>query len=115
AAAVRTLLGQGHRPDAIIAANAQVALGVLDELVAVGCRIPEDVGVAAVDDPFPASSFLPRLTIVEQPGYAMGKAAVELLTARLDPARRAEPPRETIFEATLKIGTSCGEPLGDAG
>lgn len=109
AEAVRALLRRGDRPDAIVAANAQVALGVLDELVASGCRIPEDVGVAAIDDPFPRSSFCPQLTIVEQPGYAMGKAAVDLLTARMDPARRADPPREIVFEATLRIGISCGE------
>lgn len=107
--AVRILLGQRERPDAIIAGNAQIALGVLDELVASGCRVPEDVGVATIDDPFPASTFVPRLTIVEQPGYEMGKAAVRLLTARLDPVRRVEPPREVVFETTLRIGTSCGE------
>ncbi|MBA2468949.1 MAG: LacI family DNA-binding transcriptional regulator [Chloroflexia bacterium] len=107
--AVRVLLAQGERPDAIIAANAQVALGVLDELVAAGCRVPEDVGVATIDDPFPPSAFVPRLTLVEQPGYGMGEAAVQLLVARLEPAGRAEPPREVVFEATLRIGTSCGE------
>ncbi len=109
AEAVRELLGRGARPDAIVAANAQVALGVLDELVAAGCRVPADISVAAIDDPLPRSAFCPRLTIVEQPGYAMGKAAVELLTARMDPAQRADPPRETVFEAILRIGMSCGE------
>jgi LacI family transcriptional regulator len=107
--AVRVLLGQRERPHVIIAANAQVALGVLDELLAVGCRVPEDVGVATIDDPFPSSSLIPQLTVIEQPGYAMGEAAVRLLTARLDPARRAELPHEAVFEATLRIGTSCGE------
>lgn len=37
--AVRVLLGQRERPHVIIAANAQVALGVLDELLAGGCRV----------------------------------------------------------------------------
>jgi LacI family transcriptional regulator len=108
-AATRQLLRRPLMPDAIIAANAQVLLGVLDELTANGYHVPDDIGVAAIDDPLPRSTFWPRITIVEQPGYEMGKAAVELLTARLTIANRDMPPREIVFEAVLKIGTSCGE------
>ncbi len=114
AAAVRELLAHGERPDAIIAANAQVAIGVLDALVAAGCRVPEDVGVAAIDDPLPRSTFWPRLTVVEQPGYEMGKAAVELLAGRLGSTERELQPRQVVFDARLKIGTSCGEGLAGA-
>jgi DNA-binding LacI/PurR family transcriptional regulator len=74
-AAVRELMQRRERPDAIIAANAKVARGVLDELVALGFAIPDDVAVAAIDDPFPAGRFGPCLTVVEQPGYAMGQAS----------------------------------------
>ncbi len=56
---------------------------MLDELATVGCRVPEDISVASIDDPLPQSTFWPRLTVVAQPGYDMGKAAVELLLARL--------------------------------
>lgn len=106
AAAVRALLGQGTAPDAIIAANAQVALGVLDALVAAGYRTPEDIAVASIDDPLPRSTFWPRLTVVEQPGYDMGKTAVELLIGRLTGNDRAAPPRKVVFEATLLVGST---------
>lgn len=113
-AAARELLARGERPDAIIAANAQVAIGVLNALGAAGCRVPEDVGVAAIDDPFPSSTFWPRLTVVEQPGYEMGKAAVELLAGQLGSTEREFQPRQVVFDARLKIGTSCGERLAGA-
>ncbi len=110
-AAVQALMAAAERPDAIIAANAKVVRGVLDELVTLGFRIPEDVAVAAVDDPFPASKFWPRLTVVEQPGYEMGKVAVELLLRRLPPTSSNEMPREVIFGTELRIGVTCGETL----
>ena len=109
AAAVRTIIAQSGLPNAIIAANAQVALGVLDELVARGYKVPEDIAVSAIDDPLPSSTFWPRLTVVEQPGYEMGKAAIELLISRLHPTLPEAPMCEVVFEARLKIGVSCGE------
>lgn len=108
-AAVRTLMALPLPPDAIIAANAKVVRGVLDALVDLGCRVPEDVAVSAIDDPLPESRFWPRLTVVEQPGYDMGIAAVELLMARLEPGGSDLPPREVVFTSTLRLGTSCGE------
>ncbi len=112
AAAVRTLMSLPGPPDAIVAANAKVVRGVLDELIAAGCRVPEDVAVGAIDDPLPASSFWPRLTVVEQPGYEMGVAAVELLLARLLPTGSGAPPREVVFTSTLRPGITCGERAG---
>jgi LacI family transcriptional regulator len=108
-AAVRHLLARDDLPDAIIAANAQVAIGVLEELAARGIRVPEDVGVAAIDDPLPNLSFLLRFTVVEQPGYQMGKAAVEILVARLRGTRTDAQPWRLVFDAQLRPGQSCGE------
>jgi DNA-binding LacI/PurR family transcriptional regulator len=108
-AAVRALMASPERPDAIIAANAKVVRGVFDELINHGCRIPEDVAVSAIDDPFPDSKFWPRLTVVEQPGYEMGKMAVELLLSRLPPVSSTVPPREIVFDSVLRPGVTCGE------
>lgn len=108
-AAVRALMSLPEPPDAIVAANAKVVRGVLDALVEQGYRVPEDVAVGAIDDPLPESSFWPRLTVVEQPGYEMGVAAVELLLARLLPNGSGAPPREVVFTSTLRPGVTCGE------
>lgn len=108
-AAVRQLLGAERVPEAIIAANAQVALGVLNELAAAGFQTPGDVAVASIDDPMPHANFWPRLTVVKQPGYEMGAAAIELLLARLNGDLQDAPPRRLLLPATLVIGSSCGE------
>jgi LacI family transcriptional regulator, galactose operon repressor len=113
AAAVRGLSAPAP-PDAIIAANDQVALGVLDELVARGRRVPDDVVLGSIDDPLPPSAFWPRLTVVEQPGNEMGKAAVDLLVSRMHAGGSALPYRELVFEAELKIGASSGRSHGPA-
>lgn len=110
AAAVRELMSWTDQPEAIIAANSKVARGVLDELVSLGVRVPEDIAVSAIDDPMPSSAFWPRLTVVKQPGYEMGKAAVELLRSRIRPASFDGPPREIVFDAVFQIGVTCGEP-----
>ena len=113
--AARTLMNGGERPDAIIAANAKVVRGVLDELMTLGLRVPEDVAVGAIDDPFSRSRFGPRLTVVEQPGYEMGQTAVELLLSRLPPTSSDDPPREIVFDSELRVGTSCGELMPGVG
>lgn len=92
-----------------------VALGVLAELAANGLRVPDDIAVAAVDDPLPAIPFWPTFTVVQQPGYEMGKAAVELLVARTRGARGESQPWNLVFDAQLHVGTSCGEELVGAG
>ena len=113
AAATRRLLDPGPLPDAIIAANAQVALGVLSELAHASIRVPEDVALAAIDDPMPQTSFWPRLTVVKQPGYDMGRAAIECLVSRLRGDEQDAPPRKRLFPSTILIGASCGEALGN--
>jgi LacI family transcriptional regulator len=109
AAAVSMLMSLRQPPDAIIAANAKVVRGVLDALITFGCRVPDDVAVSAIDDPLPESSFWPQLTVVEQPGYEMGLAAVELLLARFETGGMDSPPCEIVFTSTLRPGVTCGE------
>jgi LacI family transcriptional regulator len=101
--AAAQLLRQDDRPNAIIAANAQVALGVLEAAGELGLRVPEGLMVAAIDDPFPASPFSPFLAIVQQPGYDMGAAAVRLLARRSDPARRFSPYEKLVFPASVHL------------
>jgi LacI family transcriptional regulator len=96
------LLGRSIRPDAIVTANAQVAWGVLDRLGEAGIRIPEEIAVGSVDNPLPHSVYWSRLPVVEQPGYEMGKAAVELVIERLD-CGEERPPREIVFPAKVIV------------
>jgi len=107
AAATRELMGSVRPPDALIAASAQVLYGVLDELAAQRKSIPDDVSVCCVDDPALPAFIRPRFTYVEQPGYAMGVAAVEIVLEELRFGATLLTERE--FPASLRIGESCGE------
>ncbi len=110
--ATRELLDLDRPPDAIVAASAQVLYGVLDELARREMSFPEDISVSCVDDPALPDFFRPRFTHVEQPGYLMGAAAVEIILEAQQSG--AGIPEDRVFPASLCIGESCGELLGPA-
>jgi LacI family transcriptional regulator len=107
AAATRELMGSMRPPDALIAASAQVLYGVLDELAKQGKSVPEDISICCVDDPALPAFIRPKFTYVEQPGYEMGAAAVEVILRELQTG--AKSPTDWEFPATLRIGESCRE------
>lgn len=76
---VRVLLSQPQRPTAILAANDESAIGVLQAAQEVGVRVPEELSVVGFDDmPF-AQLLTPRLTTIQQPIEQMAAEAVSLL------------------------------------
>ena len=98
AAALRPLLDSKLPCTAVAVATDECALGVLSAAQAAGYRVPEDVAVIGFDDIILAHSATPPLTTVRLPIYALGRAAAELLLARLPgkcclPARPTCPPR----------------------
>ena len=79
-----TLLDRADHPDAIVAANDLIALGVLDATRARGLRVPDDVAVTGYDDIEAASLVSPPLTTIENPAREIGRACARLLLERLD-------------------------------
>lgn len=72
-------LEQGIIPTGIFVADDYGAFGAIDAIREFGLRVPEDISVCGFDDD-PLSSLLhPKLTTVKQPGYEIGKKAVEVL------------------------------------
>lgn len=69
------------------------AIALLQRCADRGVRVPEDLAVVAYDDEV-ASMAEPALTAVRPPKSEVGRAAVELLTARLGEGRRR--PRRTV-------------------
>ena len=73
-----------QRPDAVFAANDQLALGLLQSFAANGLRVPEDIAIVGFDDiDFASQSSIP-LTSVSQPRQLIGERAAELLFDEID-------------------------------
>jgi LacI family transcriptional regulator len=68
-----------RRPTAAFCANDLLALGLLQQCVALGLRVPEDLAIVGYDDiDFAAAAAVP-LTSVRQPRRELGRRAAELL------------------------------------
>lgn len=71
---------------AVFAANDQMALGVLRAFHEAGVAIPARVSVVGFDDMPEAAQFWPPLTSIHQEFDEVGRAAVDVLLARIDDA-----------------------------
>jgi LacI family transcriptional regulator len=80
----RDLLALPERPDVIITANDNMAIGTYRAVQELGLSIPEDIAIVSFND-IPVAQFLiPPLTTVKIHGEHIGEAAVELLLERLN-------------------------------
>ncbi|MEN8651141.1 LacI family DNA-binding transcriptional regulator [Streptomyces sp. 21So2-11] len=106
--AAETLLGRGDapRPQAMLFANDQMAVGALHALERRGVRVPEDIAVTGFDG-IPLSRIVrPSLTTVRQPIQRLGEEAVELLVRRL--ADRDRDPVSLMLPVSVARRDSCG-------
>jgi LacI family transcriptional regulator len=98
------------RPDAVVCANDQTAIGVLKALGSGGVRVPEDMAVVGFDDIYPGSLFRPSLTTVHQPMRLLGeRASARLLDRIAHPGRRQ---KVELLPTELVLRSSCGCPPG---
>jgi LacI family transcriptional regulator len=101
---------RGELPDAVVAANDQMAIGVLRALTAAGIRIPEQVAVVGFDDISPGTLSEPPLTTVHQPMRMLGERACDRLLERI--AAPGLPPQVELLPTELVLRESCGCPPG---
>ena len=106
----RLLADRSHLPDAIVCANDQMAIGVLQALARGRVRVPEDISVTGFDDIFPGSLSDPALTTVHQPMRLLGERACARLLDRI--ARPDLPPQVELLPTELVLRRSCGCPPG---
>jgi LacI family transcriptional regulator len=75
------LIERGDPPTGIFAHNDLMALGVLDAMVELGFRCPEEISIVGYDD-LPLTAYTsPPLTTVRLPGYHLGRMAAEMAVA----------------------------------
>lgn len=104
--AMQQLLQQHPRPEAVFAANDQMAIGAMAAIYESGLRIPEDVALVGFDDIEPARYLRPPLTTVHQDMVGQGQLAVRMLLARVQGSET--PPETRVIPTELVIRRSCG-------
>jgi DNA-binding LacI/PurR family transcriptional regulator len=99
---------QGRRPpDAVFVVAARFVRGVLRAAKAVGCRVPEELLIAAGVDTVQAREGDPPVTALDLHPERQAEAAVEMLLARLDDGQVEAP---WHIPATLRLRASTGAP-----
>ncbi len=105
--AERIISGELNRPDAVICANDQMAIGLANRLSKAGFKIPEDIIVTgfeatdeAVINPITITSFTPDYS------EAMATAVNEIRKV-IEPDKKVKNDPPKISEH-LRIGSSCG-------
>lgn len=106
--AARMLLERDSLPTAVVAANDQAAVGLLQVLLRSGVRVPDDMSVTGFDDSRMARLSSVNLTTVRQDPELMGAAAVQAAMRRVE--RRDLEPRETVVETALVVRGTTATP-----
>lgn len=96
------------RPDAVICASDDIALGVCMALDTLGLRVPEDVQIIGSGDTAPRDEALPSLTTTRPHYERIAKETLRLLEANSRvthwlPAHTAFPPRLIARESTSEL------------
>ncbi len=82
--AMRELMTQDERPQAVFVCNNLLSLGALMGLQELGMRCPEDVAIVGFDDHPWAQVSNPPLTVVRQPTYRIGETAARKVLQALN-------------------------------
>lgn len=72
------------RPSAVFCANDMLALGLLQELVLRGVRVPEEIAIVGFDDLDWAGAATVPLTSVRQPRALLGQTAVRMILDEIE-------------------------------
>jgi LacI family transcriptional regulator len=109
----QSLITQHALPQALVCANDQMAIGVLNALSSAGISVPDTVIVTGFDGIIDTETTHPRLTTIRQPMIDLGRAAVSTLVKRMN-----EPDSPTIsteLPVTVLLRESCeGTIVADA-
>ncbi|PZR52035.1 LacI family transcriptional regulator [Xylanimonas oleitrophica] len=109
----RDLLTLPHPPTAVMAADDELAVGVLATAHELGIRVPEDLSVTGFDDTPQAAWTTPPLTTVHQPLDGMGRMAVQTVVAMSEGALPASRHVELATSLTVR-GSTARAPQGAA-
>ena len=95
------------RPDAVICAGDCMAIGLVDRLVKLGIRVPEDVLVISFDSSDEGAVSQTTISSYEPSDKEMGANAVDYLRSVIEPGEALIPFRHEV-SAQFHAGASCG-------
>lgn len=110
--ATKLLLELPEPPQAIITSNGLLAAGTFRAIRDKELPVPNTVAFATFDESLWTTMTRPSITVIQQPTYAMGQTAGEMLLRRIaDPSR---PTRQVVLESRLVVRNSCGPHRDDS-
>ncbi len=92
--------------DAVFCANDDLAAGALFEAQRRGLRVPESFGICGFNDLEMSRHMVPPLTSVATPRYEIGRGAIDLIRAALDPLSGEMPKRIELDAVMSARGTT---------
>lgn len=102
----KDLLDLEDPPTALFTGNNLTTLGALSAINVRGLHVPEDVALVGYDDiPWPMA-LNPPPTVVDQPGYEMGRRAARRLLDRISNPNHS--PTTVTLQPKLIVRQSCG-------
>jgi LacI family transcriptional regulator len=102
------LRSRPERPaSAYVVGTSVAALGALSALATAGVRVPDDVSVIGIHDPWFAPYLTPALTTVSLPLFELGRRSVEQLITHLESGKPAElvisdPPPQLVVRGSTR-------------
>ena len=96
---------EARRPTAAVCANDLIALGLLQEMVRHGVRVPDDFAIVGYDDIDFASSAAVPLSTVRRPREVFGRSAVDLVRDQAE-SKEDLPVRSIVIQPELIVRQS---------
>jgi GntR family transcriptional regulator of arabinose operon len=107
-AAVKQFM-ERQNPEAVVCANDDTASHLMQSLLALGYRIPDEVRMVGIDDLRFASLLPVPLTTVHQPCREIGVVAMAVMLDRV--GNPSLPIRDVLLQSHLVVRASCGASL----
>ena len=105
--AIKKLIENSPKPDAVFCANDTTALSAIIYLQSIGLKVPEDVSIVGFsDEPF-SDLVTPSISTIKQPGFSMGQKAAELIIGQISKNKdKVQEFRTIVMPTELIVRTS---------
>jgi LacI family repressor for deo operon, udp, cdd, tsx, nupC, and nupG len=102
------------RPSAIFTFNELTALGAIACLKSNNLRIGADIDILGFDGTYLSECATPQLSVIQQPGYDIGRGAFEILEERMNDPEHFINKKMILSFKLIKRGTTRKEPLPES-